>query len=250
MSKLNYDIYHFSTKEFLSFTFQGIGLIGCISYFFYHSIYAFGLGIPFLFLFYKRKKVMCKKKRKEHLTLQFKDAIQAFSVALSVGYSIENAWKEVHRDMKLLHHEKEDIMVEISYMLRQMENNEMLETLFLDFAKRSGVSDIEDFAQVFSIAKRSGGDLNKMIKKSVDTICEKIEIKREIQTSLASRKYEQKVMNAIPVGIIAYISFTSPHYFDILYHNTAGIIIMSLCLMIYGVAFLLAEKITDIEVDG
>lgn len=250
MGKTNYDMYHFKAKETLVFTIQGLGLIGCISYLFYHSIYAFLLGVPLLIPFLKRKKATCMKKRKEQLTLQFKDAIQAFSAALSVGYSIENAWKEAYVDMKLLYQEKDDIMVEFSYMLRQMDNNEVLEVLLSDFAKRSGISDIADFAQIFAIAKRSGGDLKGIIKKSVNTICDKIEVKREIQTSLASRKYEQKVMNAIPIGIIAYISLTNPHYFDTLYHNPGGILIMSICLIIYGVAFLMAEKITEIEVEG
>ena len=140
-------------------------------------------------------------------------------------------------------------MMEIQYMIRQMDNNGILEQLLLDFARRSGISDIWDFAQIFAIAKRSGGDLNEIIKKSVDTICAKIQVKREIQIAIASKKYEQKVMSVIPIGIIAYISMTNPHYFDVLYHNIAGVLIMSICLLIYGFAFLMSEKIMEIEVD-
>lgn len=249
MGKVNYDRYRFSKKEFIYFTFQGICLIGCISYFFYRSIYAFLLGIPFLYFFFMRKKKICKRRRKEHLTMQFMDSIQSFSAALMVGYSIENAWRQVYEDMKLLHKEEEDIMVELLYMIRQMDNNGVLEHLLLDFARRTAISDIWDFAQIFAIAKRSGGDLNGIIKKSVNTICDKIQVKREIQIAIASKKYEQKVMSVIPIGIIAYISMTNPHYFDVLYHNIAGVLIMSICLLIYGFAFLMSEKIMEIEVD-
>ena len=249
MGKVNYDKYQFSKKEIAIFAFQGMCLIGCISYFFYHSIYAFLVGMPLLYFYFQRKKKTCKKRRKEQLTLQFKDAIQSFSAALMVGYSIENAWREAYEDMKLLHKEEEDMMAEFLYMIRQMDNNGVLENLLSDFARRSGVSDIWDFAQIFAIAKRSGGDLNGIIKKSVDTICAKIEVKREIQTAIASKKYEQKVMSVIPVAIIAYISVTNPHYFDVLYHNLAGVLIMSVCLLIYGAAYLISEKIMEIEVD-
>ena len=249
MGKVNYDIYQFSIKEIVLFSLQGMCLIGCISYFFYHSIYAFLAGMPLLYFYFKRKKMACKKRRKEQLTLQFKDAIQSFSAALMVGYSIENAWREAYEDMKLLHKEEEDMMMEFVYMMRQMDNNGILENLLLDFARRTGISDIWDFAQIFAIAKRSGGDLNGIIKKSVDTICAKIQVKREIQIAIASKKYEQKVMSVIPIGIIAYISFTTPHYFDVLYHNAAGVLIMSACLLLYGFAFIMSEKIMDIEVD-
>lgn len=249
MDKVNYDQYHFNIKEIVFFGFQGICLIGCISYFFFHSIYAFLLGLPLLSLFFMRKKKMCKKKRKEQLTMQFMDSIQSFSAALTVGYSIENAWREAYEDLKLLHKEEEDLMVEIQYMIRQMDNNGVLEHLLMDFARRTGISDIWDFAQIFAIAKRSGGDLNGIIKKSVDTICAKIQVKREIQIAIASKKYEQKVMSVIPIGIIAYIRYTTPHYFDALYHNAAGVLIMSVCLVLYGFAFLMSEKIMEIEVD-
>lgn len=250
MSKVDYNTYRFQKKELLQYSFQGICLIGCISYFFYHSVYAFFAGLPFLFFYFKKKEKECKKKRKERLTLQFKDGIQAFSAALSVGYSIENAWREAYEDMKLLYREEEDMMMEFAYMMRQLENNGVLENLLLDFSERAGISDIWDFAQIFAIAKRSGGDLNGIIKKSVDTICGKIEVEREIQTSLASRKYEQKIMSVVPIAILAYVSLTNPHYFDALYHNPAGIVLMSFCLILYGAAFLGGEKIMEIEVDG
>ena len=249
MGKVNYDQYNFSIKEIVIYTFQGMCLIGCISYFFYHSIYAFLFGIPFLYFFFLRKKKICKKRRREQLTLQFKDSIQSFSAALMVGYSIENAWREVYEDMKLLYKEEDDMMVELVYMIRQMDNNGVLEHLLLDFAMRTGIPDIWDFSQIFAIAKRSGGDLNGIIKKSVDTISDKIQVKREIQIAIASKKYEQKVMSVIPIGIIAYISFTTPNYFDVLYHNVAGVLIMSVCLGVYGFAFFMSEKIMEIEVD-
>ena len=40
-----------------------------------------------------------------------------------------------------------------------------MEELFLDFGKRSGVEDIENFAAVFYTAKRTGGDMTQMIQK-------------------------------------------------------------------------------------
>ena len=115
MGKVNYDIYQFSIREIVLFALQGICLIGCISYFFYDSVYAFLFGLPFLFLFFQRKKEICKKRRKEQLTMQFMDSIQSFSAALMIGYSIENAWREAYEDLKLLHKKEEELMVEIQY---------------------------------------------------------------------------------------------------------------------------------------
>ena len=55
-------------------------------------------------------------------------------------------------------------------------------------------------------------------------------------------------MNLIPFLIMAYLQLTSAGFFDVLYGNPAGIVIMTGCLAVYLAAFLLSEKIVDIEV--
>lgn len=240
---MDYEKYRFSKKQACGYLLSAAALAGGISFLFYRSAAAFFAAFLFLPLYLKRKRRQCIRRRKEDLTMQFKDAILAFANALTVGYSIENAWRETYQDMKLLYSEDADMMREISEMIRKLDNNAVLETLLLDFGSRAGVEDIMDFAEVFSVAKRSGGDLNKVIQRSVETISSKIEVRREIQICLAAKQYEQRIMNVIPAAMIMYISLSSPHYFDVLYHNAAGVLIMSACLLLYAGAFLLSEKI-------
>ena len=127
-------------------------------------------------------------------------------------------------------------------------DNIPLEQMLKNLGRRSGVADVEDFAEVFSIARRSGGAMNDMIRRSAAVTGDKIAISREIRTLLASRRYEQKIMNLIPFLIMAYLQLTSAGFFDVLYGNPAGILIMTGCLAVYLAAFLLSEKIVDIEV--
>ena len=53
-------------------------------------------------------------------------------------------------------------------------------------------------------------------------------------------------MCMIPFFILFYMDVTSKGYFDVLYHNLVGIIIMTVCLGIYIFAFFMSEKITEI----
>ena len=86
-----------------------------------------------------------------------------------------------------------------------------------------------------------------MIRQTVDIISDKIEVSRKISTVISSKKMEQSVMNVVPFGIVLYIDASSPGFFDSLYHNPFGILIMTIVLVIYIFAYLLAEKITDIS---
>jgi tight adherence protein B len=73
------------------------------------------------------------------------------------------------------------------------------------------------------------------------------ETEREIQVQIASRKMEQKVMNVIPVFILAYLKVTSMDFLNVLYGNVAGALFMTACLAAYGGAIVLAEKIMTIH---
>ena len=55
-------------------------------------------------------------------------------------------------------------------------------------------------------------------------------------------------MNVIPFGIIIYLRVFSPGFLDPLYGNPAGILIMTVSLMIYVGAFCWSQNITDISV--
>lgn len=65
--------------------------------------------------------------------------------------------------------------------------NENIESILKDFATRSGIEEIHHFADVFSVCKRSGGNLVEIISTTSRMIGERIEIKQEIETSLTSK---------------------------------------------------------------
>ena len=77
---------------------------------------------------------------------------------------------------------------------------------------------------------------------------DKIEVKKEIEATLATKKAEQMVMSIMPAGIICYLKLTSPGFLDVLYGNPFGICAMTVCMGIYGLSYWLGVKIVDIEV--
>lgn len=227
---------------------EGLAILLCISYFFYHSFLPMIFLSPLLFVYRRLCEIERVRLRRQKLSLQFKDGILAVSAALKAGYSIENAFYEAYKDLCHLYKQEDMIVKEFLYINRQLKNNMVLEQLLLDFAKRSQVEEIKDFAQVFAIAKRSGGNLSKIIENTALLISEKIQVKKDIQTILASRQFEQKVMNIVPLFILFYVGITSPGFFSPMYGNPAGICIMTICLAVYFAAFALSRKIVAIEI--
>ena len=87
-----------------------------------------------------------------------------------------------------------------------------------------------------------------IIRSTVQTIREKIEVQNEVETLMAGKRLEQRVMNIIPFGILGYVKLTSGDFLDALYGNLLGITVMSVCLLVYILAVKLAEKIVSVEV--
>ena len=76
----------------------------------------------------------------------------------------------------------------------------------------------------------------------------KIEVEREIDTVLAGKKLEGRIMNVMPLFILAYLNLTSKDYLQVLYKNPMGVVIMTIALGVYGMSLKLSEKILDIQV--
>lgn len=244
----DYAEYHFSVKEGALALLEGLSLVAVIGYFFYRSWIACLFLLPVFVLFMREKKKDLAKKRRQELSLQFKDLVLALSANVKAGYSIENALRESYRDVELLYGADSPICLEVRHMLRGLENNVILEKLLYDLGIRSRLPDIMQFADVFLIAKRSGGNLTEILEKTAGVIEQKIEMDKEIQLMIGARKMEQKIMNMVPFLIIFYIGTTSRGFFDVLYHNLVGVAVMTVCLLFYGAAYLLSKRIVEIEV--
>jgi len=245
---VDYGDYVLKGRELLFYSAEGMLLTGVIAYFFYRSVWACLLLSPMLLLFLKRKRRELAEKRRQELQIQFKDAILSVSANQKAGYSVENAFKEAYRDMAMLYGEESPICRELYSIGKGLENNIVLEKLLYDFGCRSRIQDIMQFAEIFLIAKRNGGSMTEILSVTADTIEQKTTVDKEIEVLLSSRKMEQKIMNVVPFFIIFYISLTSRGFFDVLYHNPVGILIMTICLAVYLAAFIISGKIVEIEV--
>ncbi len=238
----------FSVYQELRCTMEGLGIMAVIAYFFYRSIYAFLLLTPMLYFYRKKKKSRSIKKRSEQLEKEFREVLLSVNINLQAGYSIENSFLECYTDIVNLYGSSADMVRELLVIRRGMNNQIPLEQLLLDLGNRCPGGEVQEFAEVFSVSKKTGGRWQEMMKRTVDMIQEKAEIKEEIQTLIHARKMESRIMCLIPFILLFYMDLTSPGYFDPLYHNPAGILIMTVCLLLYCMAVGWIEKITDIAI--
>ncbi|MDO5344742.1 MAG: type II secretion system F family protein [Lachnospiraceae bacterium] len=244
----DYRVYRFCRKELVWNMAMYLVLDGIISHLFFRSWLAFLLFFPGAALFLREQKKLLLKKRKIRMQSQFLTGMQLVCTSLQAGYAVENAFREALQELGKIYDEDAFIIREFRFLVKQIGLNRTVEALLMDLGNRSGVEDIRNFAEVFSTAKRTGGDLIAITRNTVSSIQQKQETMQEIETSLSGKVMERNMMSAIPLFMIGYVEMTSPGFLDVMYHNTAGLAVMSACLLVYGIAFLWGRKVTEIQI--
>lgn len=239
----DYSTYHFERKEIPWVLLKCAVPVIAFATFFYESPWSVLFLWPIGIVFWQKERRRRAGKQRRELTKQFMECIMTVSVVLQSGFSIENAFLESEKDMEIFFGRGSLIFQELEAIRRGLVVHVSLEDQLQKLGSRSGVGEIKQFAEIFSIAKRRGGDMSSVISNTVNRIREKVETREEIQVLLSGKKMEQMIMKRMPFAILAYIGFSYPGYFEPLYHNGFGYLIMTIGLGIYVVAYLLGEWI-------
>ena len=248
MNKTDYGTYRFVWRDWLEYlaTIFIKGLV--IGYLFYDSYKMCIILIPFFYMDYKRMKEEKLKKQKKELTLQFKSMMEALITSLTAGYSLEHAFTDARRELTYVYEPDALIFCELDDIIAGLKVNIPLEKLLKEFGERSGIEDIENFANVVMAAKRSGGNLIRIIEKTVRNISDKISLEDEMDTMIAAKKLEERIMMLMPYGILLYLRLSNGAFVEVLYHNALGIILMTIFLFFVYLAGWWALRIMDIAV--
>lgn len=225
-----------------------VGLSGILAYLFYDSLVAVTALLPLgAVCLHEWREEYCGKKELEFRS-QFQNSIQILASLLKAGYSVENALRETEKELKPLYLPESRIRKEYERMSRELDMNLPVEQVLDHFAKRVRQEDVENFVIVFATAKRMGGDSIGILGDTVRMIAGKIETEREIETILASKKLEFRMMCLIPLGMVFYMRLAFPEFLSVLYGNFTGGVLMSVCLGVYVSAYRIGNRIIRIIV--
>jgi len=227
---------------------KALGIACFFAFFFYRSAVAI---IPMLLpagLLVWLERQQAKENRDRCLRQQFGECALSVGGAIKAGYAAENAFVESMRDMEMMYSAEAEIMEELVQIKGGLDNHVTLERLLHDMGRRTGLKEIQEFAEVFAITKRNGGSLVQIIQMTAQNIREASALEEEIQTLLSSKRLEQKVMNLAPFLLVFYLQMTTPDYFDMFFQDFTGRVLMTGFLVWYMAAYWLSERIVKISV--
>lgn len=248
-SLTDYREYHFSGRELCFELAKGVGILSITSYLFYGTLFMSIFLSPFLYFYLRMQRQRARVRRQKKLRDEFKEAMISMVNALYAGYSLENSLVYVREELVRIHPDEEGLLVaELDYMIKKISVKIPIEKVFTDLAVRSGVEEIDLFASVIVITKRNGGNLIKIIQKTVEHLSKKLQVDSEIDILIAGKKLEKNIMCVMPYFVILYMNLTNGNYMSSMYGNIIGFLLMSFCLAFVLVAYYWADNLVKIGV--
>lgn len=262
---LNYHVYYMSALEKAAYAILAFVLGAAVAYLFYGGLGKDEYGDPTmltyllnivimaaggviaakLFLPVRNQQIVESRQRK--LRNQFRDMLDAISTSLGSGKNVQESFLSAYKDLEIQYEEGSFILHELKIINNGVINGFNIEELILDFGKRSACPDIEDFAGVFEVCYRQGGNIRETIRNTCQIIVDKMTVAQEIETTVTGSKNEQYVMLVMPVLLVAMIKMSSPDFAEN-FATLSGVIATTIAIVLFIASYFVGKKLLDIKV--
>lgn len=208
--------------------------VACYSFYQSLPISALSCGLGFYAPQWYRKRYYTQLRAQ--LTLQFKEALYSIRTSLAAGRSVENSFIAAADDLSLIY-PLPDTMIrrEFAIIRLKLANQEPLERILQNFAQRAMIESITQFVDVFTICKRTGGNLVDVIQQTSQAINDSIDMQQEMEVMIAQKKFEARILLAVPFVMMAFLNVAASDYMATLYSFkgycllTGALLVLLLC---------------------
>ena len=240
----DYPAFRSKPREDAAFALAAAGVGVLAGLLFFKSAAGLLLCLPMAWLGIRIGRRKLRLKKEEELERQLRDYLLSLISFLQIGYALENAMIRAEKEISGMYGAQSIMGEEAARMSREIRLKTPPERLWQSFGDRSGLSDGKQLAQIFSIAKKQGGDYLPVLKACVRMMDARHSLKREIQTLLAGQRLEYSIMCLVPAGMLLYLNVSSPDMTRYLYEGS-GPWIMAGVLLCYAAAILWGDRILE-----
>jgi tight adherence protein B len=115
-------------------------------------------------------------------------------------------------------------------------------------ADRMGSRELEQVALVAELQREAGGNMAEVLDTVVETIRERFDLRRLVQTLTAQGRLARWIVSLLPVALALILSFLNPAYMSPLFKTTTGHVLIVIAAVMVVSGSLIIKKIVDIKV--
>lgn len=197
------------------------------------------LGLPFFVRSLIRRKLA---RRRKLFAEQLPDNLQVLASALRAGHSFVGALSVVVDDAA------EPSRTEFRRVVADEQLGVPLEEAIRSVVRRMDNNDLEQVALVATLQRQAGGSMAEVLERVTDTVRERFELRRLVQTLTAQGRLSRWVVSALPVALLAVLSVLNPTYTAPLFTTTGGRLALLFAGAMVVTGSYVIKRIVDIKV--
>jgi tight adherence protein B len=114
--------------------------------------------------------------------------------------------------------------------------------------ERMDSRELEQVALVGALQRETGGNTAEVLDRVTDTIRERFELRRTVQTLTAQGRMSRWVLTFLPLFLLVAITLINPHYMSVMYDSTGGKVVLVLAGISVACGSLVIKRIVNIKV--
>lgn len=209
-----------------------LGVRGIILY----LVLLFGLIVP---TFYVKRRI---KKRLALFSEQLAEALGIIANGMRAGFSFMQAMKMVASEMA------DPLGAEFTRTLNELNLGVPFEEGFASLANRIPSKELELVVNALLIQRTTGGNLSELLDTMQETIRGRVRLNEELNTLTAQGKMSSWIITLLPPSIAIYLNFVNPEYFQPMFIEPLGWLMLSASIFFIVIGWLIIRKIVRIEV--
>jgi tight adherence protein B len=200
---------------------------------------ALGLLSPMLVRGWVQRKLA---RRRNQFAEQLPDMLQVIASALRSGHSFAGALAVV------VESSAEPMRSEMQRVVAAEQLGVPLTVAIEVVAHRMESRDLEQVALVAELQRESGGNSAEVVDRVAETIRERFELRRLVQTLTVQGRMSRWIVSALPIGLLIMIQLLNPHYMHPLVSKTFGQVLLVMAGLLIVAGSLVIKKIVDIKI--
>jgi tight adherence protein B len=199
----------------------------------------FALVIPFGVRFFLKKQL---ERQRKLFAEQLPDNLQVLASALRAGHSFIGALSVVVNDAP------EPARSEFQRVVADEQLGVPIDEALHVVVERMQSRELEQVALVGALQRETGGNTAEVLDQVVDTIRERFELQRTVQTLTAQGRMSRWVLTALPLFLLLVITIINPGYMSIMYDSTGGRVVLVLSGISVICGSFVIKRIVNIKV--
>lgn len=186
--------------------------------------------------------VTLKKRRRKRMIEQVPDVLELISSALKTGYSVIQTIDLVAKE------DFEPLSEEFQQVYQAIRFGHSLEKALLDFESRVEIEEITALVDTIIITRETGGNLTSVIDRLLETLREKRQVKREIQSLTSQGRISATIVSILPFALFTVLFVINSEYMGLLFTHPIGLFLIGLSITMQVIGMIFMRRIINLKV--